>query len=255
MYHVLTACAQLDGTTQESMTARQMINYMFNHARSVRERKAIIEWFDGDVYHPPKVIDPVTLEMKRIDDKHAAFKEDSANPGRFKVSPKDWINVLVDYVPVGFANTLGWAHPNTGDTMTSVMIGGLRTVMNGDFELFTGDLVQWYWPFEVDCFQIDGRRKPYVGAWEWDGTTGRLIPPNVDPALELAPAVHGLGPASNSLQPAEDAQQRAVYHQRQFGQPQGKTKLVARIKAADLKLDENPIPAPVLSLIVPILDR
>lgn len=28
-----------------------------------------------------------------------------------------------------------------------------------------------------------------------------------------------------------------------------------RIKAADLKLDENPIPAPVLSLIVPILDR
>lgn len=28
-----------------------------------------------------------------------------------------------------------------------------------------------------------------------------------------------------------------------------------RIKAADLKLDENPIPGPVLSLIVPILDR
>lgn len=28
-----------------------------------------------------------------------------------------------------------------------------------------------------------------------------------------------------------------------------------RIKSADLKLDENPIPGPVLSLIVPILDR
>ena len=31
-----------------------------------------------------------------------------------------------------------------GDTMVTVMIGGLRTVMNGDFEVFTGDLIQWY---------------------------------------------------------------------------------------------------------------
>jgi len=59
---------------------------------------------------------------------------------------------------VGYANTLGWAHPNTGDTMSTIMIGGLRTVMNGDFEVYTGDLLMWYWPFELDCFEPDGKR-------------------------------------------------------------------------------------------------
>lgn len=31
--------------------------------------------------------------------------------------------------------------------------------MNGDFEVFAGDIVQWYWTFERDCFRQDGSRK------------------------------------------------------------------------------------------------
>jgi hypothetical protein len=53
--------------------------------------------------------------------------------------------MMYDYFTTGFANTLGWAHANSGDTMTSVMIGGLRTVLNGDFEIFAGDIIQFYW--------------------------------------------------------------------------------------------------------------
>jgi hypothetical protein len=41
------------------------------------------------------------------------------------------------------------------------MIGGLRTVMNGDWEVHAGDLLQWYWTFERDCFRKDGTRKSY----------------------------------------------------------------------------------------------
>ena len=57
---------------------------------------------------------------------------------------------------------MGYAHPSSGDTMSSVMIGGLRTVMNGDFEVFAGDLIQWYWTFERGCFRNDGTRKGIV---------------------------------------------------------------------------------------------
>ncbi len=41
------------------------------------------------------------------------------------------------------------------------MIGGLRTVMNGDWEVRAGDQLQWYWTFERECFRKDGTRKSY----------------------------------------------------------------------------------------------
>ena len=71
-----------------------------------------------------------------------AFKDLAGGKG---INTKARMSMMNDYYAVGFANTIGYAHPNTGDTMTSVMIGGLRTVMNGDFEIFPGDLIQFYW--------------------------------------------------------------------------------------------------------------
>jgi hypothetical protein len=39
------------------------------------------------------------------------------------------------------------------------MIGGLITVMNGEFKIETGEEVMWYFTFERDCFHEDGSRK------------------------------------------------------------------------------------------------
>ena len=161
--------------------------------------------------------------------------EDQADATQCELNFGNWLNIMVDYIPVGFANTLGWAHSNSGDTMSSVMIGGLRTVMNGDFEVFTGDLIMWYWPCERDCFEDDGSRKPYIGLWK-RGPNNELLPPNVDPRMTMRNAGRV---ESTGRELPEDAQERQVYHARQFGAPPSKEKIVARVKPF-FRDDENP---------------
>ena len=126
--------------TTDAMVAIDMIRFMNHFARSVNERALIIDFFKKNVYAPPRhtlnagVVQALPLNCQ-------LFKDLGARG----IHTSRWMHMMNDYFPVGFANTLGFAHPNTGDTMTSVMIGGLRTVMNGDFEIFPGDIVQFYW--------------------------------------------------------------------------------------------------------------
>ena len=47
----------------------------------------------------------------------------------------------------------------SGDTVASVMIGGLRTVLNGHFQIHTNDLLCFYWDDELDLFEENGGRK------------------------------------------------------------------------------------------------
>ena len=92
-----------------------------------------------------------------------------------------------------------------------------------------------YWPCETDCFKEDGRRKTYIGAWIRDAN-GHLLPPNVDPRLDQDD--NGLE-AITKVNLSDDAKERLVYHQRQYGQPATKEKLVARIKPY-FRDDDNP---------------
>ena len=127
---------------------------------------------------------------------------------------------MYDFYPVGIANTLGYAHPNSGDTMSSVMIGGLRTVMNGDFDVFAGDQIQWYWTFERNCFREDGTRKGITDAAGnvCDGSN---------------PEIDHLGGPHAPLPPHSD---RRLYNDLQYGavhdskSPSDKAMHVARIK-------------------------
>lgn len=202
----------------------KMIKFMNHYARSLQEKKFIIDWFENEKVHS------ATDEKGRLitDEDFWAFKTEEK-----KKCPK-WLSMMTDQIPVGIAQTLGWAHPHTGDTMVTVMIGGLRTVQNGDFEVFPGDLIQWYWPFEKDCFQHDGRRKAYQNCWSvhTDGTT--ILPPNVAPEYEFK---------AGGVQPHEldhSAQTREAFHTRQFGNAsEKKKKLVARVKPF-YRDDENP---------------
>ena len=50
----------------------------------------------------------------------------------------------------GVSLTQAFAHPHTGDTALSTMIGGLKTIRNGRFPVYAGDRVMWYFEFEAD---------------------------------------------------------------------------------------------------------
>ena len=123
------------GDTDTTKTAIMMIRFMNHFARDIKERKYIIDYFiQNSRYNPPP-------NFNGCD----AFPAVTGGG----MGTKELVGMMYDYFAVGYANTLGWAHANSGDTMTSVMIGGLRTVQNGDFEIFAGDLVQFYWYFSL----------------------------------------------------------------------------------------------------------
>ena len=114
--------------------------------------------------------------------------------------------------------------------MSSVMIGGLRTVMNGDWEIQTGDKIQWYWTFERDCFRdSDGSRKSYK-TYRRDGTVDRDYT-GCDPSKDYGDKTH----EPDTVIPTDSA--RKQFHDRQYGikpgslAPGPKSKAIARIKA------------------------
>ena len=132
-----------------------------------------------------------------------------------------------DFVTIGYSNTLGWAHAHNGDTMTSVMIGGLRTVLNGDFEVFCGDMIQWYWPFERDCFTRDGRRKQieYAGGRAAAALQAQANNEPLHGDLQVNPSSIG-----EFVMVEKDTQLRKDFYDRQYGQKRGVEKVVPLIK-------------------------
>jgi len=187
---------------QESFEAR-LIKVMYHNATSIPERDAILTRFQNanPGEFPPDNAGGNYLGLPNPGETHMPFKESVKN--------------IYDFITVGYANTLGWAHAHTGDTMTSVMIGGLRTVMNGDFEVFTGDLIQWYWPFERDCFNRSGRRK-----------TRQLDAANF-PALQHDPTDE---PGAGPWKLDNDTKARKTFFDQQYGDRKGREKVVPLIK-------------------------
>jgi hypothetical protein len=67
--------------------------------------------------------------------------------------------VYRNFIPVGYSVGRACAHAFKGDTMASVQIGGLRTVLNGAFEVQTGDVLMMYIPdAEESLFNEHGGR-------------------------------------------------------------------------------------------------
>lgn len=60
---------------------------------------------------------------------------------------------------VGVSVGTAYASDLTGDPVGSVMIGGMATVLNGHFPCYTGELVQWYFDFEAEEYDQEGRRR------------------------------------------------------------------------------------------------
>jgi hypothetical protein len=181
--------------------AKNMLRYMHHNASTIQDRETITRVFSKSANNFPSFAQ-ATPESQRF------FTEEQKE----KVHSR--LGQMYDLFSVGVANTLGWAHPNTGDTMVAVMIGGLRTIQNGDFEIYTGDLVQYYWPFEKDDFKQDGSRKPRCV-----DDHGNLL--NLDPSTQATGEV---------THPAK-TQRKMDFHDRQYGnRGKGEEKLVAKIK-------------------------
>jgi len=125
--------------TEDGRVAINMIRFMNHYARSIEDRGFIIKFFKDNKFVPSRRF---VNGAERLSPGCEAFKDLGGSKG---IHTAPFMSMMNDYFGVGYANTLGYAHANSGDTMTSVMIGGLRTVMNGDFEIFPGDLVQFYW--------------------------------------------------------------------------------------------------------------
>lgn len=56
------------------------------------------------------------------------------------------------FVAQGYALGIAYASNLSGDTVGTVLIGGMMTVMNGHFEMRAGQPVQWYFEFEAGDF-------------------------------------------------------------------------------------------------------
>jgi hypothetical protein len=77
-------------------------------------------------------------------------------------------------LPVGYSVGLAYADEYNGDTVASVMIGGVVTVLNGAFPMYTGDMVHAYWQYEEQDFNENGDRKIDGRAhFDHDGSTKR----------------------------------------------------------------------------------
>lgn len=82
------------------------------------------------------------------------------------VQTKEEMNLVIrqiastpDFRCQGVALGQAWASHISGDTVASVMVGGVHTVQNGAFPMQTGDLVQWYFDFEEPLFESKATNK------------------------------------------------------------------------------------------------
>ena len=102
--------------------------------------------------------------------KHGSQLEISAKSNQYR-----------EFVPVGYSVGRACAHGYKGDTVASVQIGGLRTVLNGAFGVQTGDLIQMYIPEAEACMFNDRGGRQHFNA-----------PSDIRAKLEgPAPAVQG----------------------------------------------------------------
>jgi hypothetical protein len=106
--------------------------------------------------------------FRAIDTEHFFF-EGYENPSGKPIYEKPgaerdfaWVQTktLPYFRTMGYSVGTAYAHERSGDTMASVMIGGITTVLNGAFPMQTGDRVMWYLTAaESEMFNLQGYRE------------------------------------------------------------------------------------------------
>jgi hypothetical protein len=134
-------------------TAQKLIKYVYHNACSLYERDQFITYFNNTANPVAgatrvRVVPPGDIREPFFEWKHNAIQ----------ILQTDLAKIC-DCGALGVALTEASATGLKSDTAGSVLVGGMITVVNGDFSVQTGDKLQFYWPFERDCFDSDGFRK------------------------------------------------------------------------------------------------
>ena len=118
----------------------------------------------------------------------------------------------------GYALGIAYASNLTGDTVGTVLIGGIHTVTNGAFEMRAGQLVQWYLDEETDLFNKDNTASGRVASRTGIESQNRILQDMLD---------NGAANSSVSGQTGK----RKAWHDRAYGMEHNqKAKSVFRIK-------------------------
>ena len=135
---VVTTLAHMETPAKNYLVA------LFHNPINFQERDSLIRF----VERRPEVWDPNMSEI--------AKKQIAEMPEFYFVG-----------VSVGFA----YPHQLSGNDSCTTMLGGMRTIMNGAFEIDPGDEIQWYWEAETSCFDAKGRRYDPIADQRSQGIT------------------------------------------------------------------------------------
>ena len=108
----------------------------------------------------------------------------------------------------GYSLGTAYASQLSGDTVGSVLIGGMQTVMNGAFEMKAGQVVQWYFDFETDCFHDKTIEKTVAGKkrFVWSGMRKLQNPDGKENNFDM-----------NKQPTSEMDKRRKIFHERELG--------------------------------------
>jgi hypothetical protein len=148
------------------------------------------------LYHNPR-----TFAERDDFIKHVEKRPDAWDVSMSEVAKKQ-IAEMPEFFFVGVSVGFAYPHPLSGDTVCTTMIGGMKTILNGAFEVDTGDIIQWYWSAETNCFDSNGRRFDQIAERRSQGVSAWLQskdrPGTADSARRKAFQERGNGVFTNS---------------------------------------------------------
>ena len=115
----------------------------------------------------------------------------------------------------GYALGQAWASQLSGDTVSTVLIGGMQTVMNGHFECRAGQMLQWYFDFEAEMFCQDIGKASGINK-EVTLVGMRKVLPGTADALDTTAGVAKVE-ALNPYKASAIQQDRKRYNDRELG--------------------------------------
>jgi hypothetical protein len=144
---------QLFGSVPKTATKYAYPNVISTLGMLTDEEKHLL----AEYYHTMGLLKPKDMQADLVKNVMTSTSGSTAEKTKYETAR---IKQFRHFIPVGYSVGHACAHARNGDTVASVQIGGLRTVLNGGYDISTGDLIQMYIPeVEESYFFKNGGRK------------------------------------------------------------------------------------------------
>ena len=124
------------------------------------------------------------------------------------------IQDLPYFTAMGYCLKMAYACDLTGDTVGTCLIGGMQTVMNGAFEIKSGEVVQWYFDFEEDMFYRENIEDKKTGLVHQKGSR-KIFPNNPSTDGRLPPTIEEIK-EKDYVAPSLSQQNRKAFEDRNY---------------------------------------